>query len=126
MVVEFLLQPEIFSALITLSVLIVIGLIAWRGRRWLNHFRLVFQVWHFVEKTSMLTGWKGYGKLAFAMSQFRERFYDAFGREPDPSDEGWAVKILTWLCEIEDKESIEDFPDPSTENSDLESLAEGA
>ncbi len=117
---EFLLQPEIFSALITVVVLIVIGLLAWKGRKWLNEFRLVFQIWHFVEKTAVLTGWSGYEKLAFAMSQFQERFYEAFGKEPDPKDEGWAVKTLTWLCKIEDKEAVEDFLEPLPEDTGTE------
>ncbi len=119
---EFILQPQVIS----LIVLVLVALIGWRGRKWLNHFRLVFQIWHWVEKMSIVNDWHGYDKLALAMGEFELRFYDEFGREPDPSDEGWAVKMLTWLCKIEDKEPVGDFSDPSTSDSDSENLNEGA
>lgn len=41
----FVLQPQVLSVL-ALVVVFVIGL--W-GKRFLNHFRLVFQVWHLVD-----------------------------------------------------------------------------
>lgn len=102
---DFILQPQVLSVL----ALIVVALIGWRGRNYLNHFRLVFQVWHFVEKLGILNNLKGSQKLALAMDTFRDKFYDKFGKVPSPSDEGWAVKILTWLCKLEDKDTVEDF-----------------
>ena len=114
---EFIFQPQVIG----LIALVLVALIGWRGRKWLNEFRLVFKIWHWVEKTSIVNGWQGYEKLAVAMSEFEARFYEEFGREPDPSDEGWAVKILTWLCKIEDKEPVVDFSEPSG----LTNLAEG-
>src|SRR5690554_3029901 len=108
---DFVMQPAVLTVLIALAV-IAIGF--W-GRKQLNVFRLVFKVWHWVEKASMLAGWEGYEKLAWAMEEFSARFYEAFGREPAPGDEGWAVKILTWLCRIEDKEAVEDFSVPLPE-----------
>ena len=119
---EFIFQPQVIS----LIVLALVALIGWRGRKWLNEFRLIFRIWHWVEKMSIVNGWRGYEKLAVAMNEFETRFYDEFGREPDPSDEGWAVKVLTWLCKIEDKEPIEDFTSPSISDSDSENLNEGA
>ena len=105
---EFILQPQVLSVL-ALIVVFAIGLWA---RKYLNHFRLIFQVWHLVEKMGILAGLKGYEKLALAMDVFQDKFYAEFGREPKPGDEGWAVKILTWLCKLEDKEDIEDFLEP--------------
>ena len=109
----FVLQPQVLSVL-ALVVVFVIGL--W-GKRFLNHFRLVFQVWHLVEKMGILAGLKGYEKLALAMDVFRDKFYEEFGKEPKPGDEGWAVKVLTWLCKLEDKEDIEDFLEPLPEDT---------
>lgn len=119
---EFIFQPQILGVL-ALVVVFAIGL--W-GRKTLNHFRLIFQVWHFVEKMGIAAGLKGYEKLALAMSVFQDKFYDEFGKKPKAGDEGWAVKVLSWLCKLEDKEDIEDFFEPPTEPSDLENLAEGA
>jgi hypothetical protein len=113
----FVLQPQVLGVL-ALVVVFVIGL--W-GKRFLNHFRLVFQVWHLVEKMGILAGLKGYEKLALAMDVFQDKFYEEFGKEPKPGDEGWAVKILTWLCKLEDKEDIEDFLEPLPEDTVTES-----
>jgi hypothetical protein len=101
----FVLQPQVLGVL-ALVVVFVIGL--W-GKRFLNHFRLVFQVWHLVEKMGILAGLKGYEKLALAMDVFQDKFYEEFGKEPKPGDEGWAVKVLTWLCKLESKDDVEDF-----------------
>ena len=106
---ELLFQPEMLG-LLAVVVIFAVGL--W-GRNYLNHLRVIFQVWHLTEKMGLLAGLKGYDKLALAMSVFQKKFYIEFGREPGPSDEGWAVKVLTWLCKVEDKEDIEDFSDGS-------------
>lgn len=103
--VGFLLSPEVLGVV----AVVLVGMIAIWGRKWLNHFRVVFQVWHLVEKMGILADLKGYEKLALAMDVFQDRFYEQFGKEPKPSDEGWAVKVLTWLCKLEDKEDIEGF-----------------
>lgn len=96
-------------------IVLVVALLGALGNRWLNRVRMIFQVWHLVEKMGIIEGWAGYEKLALAMTEFRERFYEKYGREPSAGDEGWAVKILTWLCKIEDKEpiEIEDFSEGS-------------
>lgn len=120
--IGFLLQPEVFGV-IALLLVAIIGI--W-GRKWLNHLRVVFQVWHYVEKMGILADLKGYEKLALAMDVFQDRFYEQFGKEPKPGDEGWAVKILTWLCKLEDKEDIEDFFDDSTQRSDSKNSQEAA
>ena len=109
----FMFQPQVLGVL-ALIVVFVIGL--W-GKKLLNHFRVIFQVWHFVEKMGILAGLKGYEKLALAMSVFQEKFYEEFGKEPKAGDEGWAVKVLTWLCKLEDKEDIEDFLEPLPEDT---------
>lgn len=111
---EFIFQPQVIS----LIVLVLIALIAWKGRKWLNEFRLVFRIWHWVEKMSVVNGWHGYDKLAQAMVEFEARFVKEFGKEPKPGDEGWAVRILTWLCKVEDKEDIEDFLEPLPEEAE--------
>ena len=118
---EFILQPQVLSVL-ALIVVFAIGLWA---RKYLNHFRLIFQIWHLVEKMGILAGLKGYEKLALAMGIFRDKFYEEFGREPAPGDEGWAVKILTWLCKLESKDDVEDFFEDSSEPSNSETLSEG-
>ena len=118
---EFILQPQVLSVL-ALIVVFAIGLWA---RKYLNHFRLIFQIWHLVEKMGILAGLKGYEKLALAMGIFRDKFYEEFGREPAPGDEGWAVKILTWLCKLENKDDVEDFFEPPSEPSNSETLSEG-
>jgi len=120
-VLEFILQPQVLSVL-ALIVVFAIGLWA---RKYLNHFRLIFQIWHLVEKMGILAGLKGYEKLALAMGIFRDKFYEEFGREPAPGDEGWAVKILTWLCKLESKDDVEDFFEQPSEPSNSESLKEG-
>jgi len=116
----FVLQPQVLSVL-ALVVVFVIGL--W-GKRFLNHFRVVFQVWHLVEKMGILAGLKGYVKLALAMDVFQDKFYEEFGREPKPGDEGWAVKVLTWLCKLESKDDVEDFFEEPSEPSNSETLSE--
>ena len=118
---EFILQPQVLSVL-ALIVVFAIGLWA---RKYLNHFRLIFQIWHLVEKMGILAGLKGYEKLALAMGIFRDKFYEEFGREPAPGDEGWAVKILTWLCKLENKDDVEDFFEEPSEPSNSETLSEG-
>ena len=118
---EFILQPQVLSVL-ALIVVFAIGLWA---RKYLNHFRLIFQIWHLVEKMGILAGLKGYEKLALAMGIFRDKFYEEFGREPAPGDEGWAVKILTWLCKLESKDDVEDFFEDSSGPSNSETLSEG-
>ena len=118
---EFILQPQVLGVL-ALIIVFAIGLWA---RKYLNHFRLVFQIWHLVEKMGILAGLKGYEKLALAMDILRDKFYEEFGREPAPSDEGWAVKILTWLCKLESKDDVEDFFEDSSEPSNLATLEEG-
>ena len=118
---EFILQPQVLSVL-ALIVVFAIGLWA---RKYLNHFRLIFQIWHLVEKMGILAGLKGYEKLALAMGIFRDKFYEEFGREPAPGDEGWAVKILTWLCKLESKDDVEDFFEEPSEPSNSETLSEG-
>lgn len=118
--VGFLLSPEVLGVV----AVVLVGMIAIWGRKWLNHFRVVFQVWHYVEKMGILANLKGYEKLALAMDVFQDRFYEQFGKEPKPGDEGWAVKILTWLCRLEDKEPIEDFFDEPTPPSNLENSGE--
>jgi len=120
-VLEFILQPQVLSVL-ALIVVFAIGLWA---RKYLNHFRLIFQIWHLVEKMGILAGLKGYEKLALAMGIFRDKFYEEFGREPAPGDEGWAVKILTWLCKLESKDDVEDFFEEPSESSNSETLSEG-
>jgi len=120
-VLEFILQPQVLSVL-ALIVVFAIGLWA---RKYLNHFRLIFQIWHLVEKMGILAGLKGYEKLALAMGIFRDKFYEEFGREPAPGDEGWAVKILTWLCKLESKDDVEDFFEEPSEPSNSETLSEG-
>jgi len=120
-VLEFILQPQVLSVL-ALIVVFAIGLWA---RKYLNHFRLIFQIWHLVEKMGILAGLKGYEKLALAMGIFRDKFYEEFGREPAPGDEGWAVKVLTWLCKLESKDDVEDFFEDSSEPSNLATLEEG-
>lgn len=107
-------QPQILGVL-ALVVVFAIGL--W-GRKWLNNFRLVFRVWHFVEKMGIAAGLKGYDKLALAMGVFQEKFITEFGKEPKAGDEGWAVKVLTWLCKLEGKEDIEDFLEPLPEEAE--------
>lgn len=111
---EFILKPEVLTILIAL-VVIIIGLI---GRKYLNLFRVVFKLWHWVEKAAIVNDWSGYEKLAWAMDEFQERFYKQYGKEPDPKDEGWAVKVLTWLCKIEDKEDVECFLEPLPEEAE--------
>jgi hypothetical protein len=118
---EFILQPQVLGVL-ALVVVVAIGLWA---RKYLNHFRVVFQVWHLVEKMGILAGLKGYEKLALAMDVFQDKFYEEFGREPAPGDEGWAVKVLTWLCKLENKDDVEDFFEEPSEPSNSESLKEG-
>jgi len=118
---DFIMQPQVLGVL-ALVVVFVIGL--W-GKRFLNHFRVIFQVWHLVEKMGILAGLKGYEKLALAMGIFRDKFYEEFGREPAPGDEGWAVKILTWLCKLESKDDVEDFFEEPSEPSNSETLSEG-
>jgi len=120
-VLEFILQPQVLGVL-ALVVVFVIGL--W-GKRFLNHFRVIFQVWHLVEKMGILAGLKGYEKLALAMDVFQDKFYEEFGKEPKPGDEGWAVKVLTWLCKLENKDGVEDFFEQPSEPSNSESLKEG-
>ena len=117
----FIFQPQILGVL-ALVIVFVIGL--W-GRKFLNHFRIVFQVWHLTEKMGILAGLKGYEKLALAMDIFQDKFYEEFGREPAPGDEGWAVKVLTWLCKLENKDDVEDFFEEPSEPSNSESLKEG-
>lgn len=118
---EFILQPQVLGVL-ALVVVFVIGL--W-GKRFLNHFRVIFQVWHLVEKMGILAGLKGYEKLALAMDVFQDKFYEEFGKEPKPGDEGWAVKVLTWLCKLENKDDVEDFFEQPSEPSNSETLSEG-
>ncbi len=117
---SFLFQPEVLGV-IAVVIVFVIGLWA---RKYLNHFRLIFQVWHLVEKMGILAGLKGYEKLALAMDVFRDKFYEEFGKEPKPGDEGWAVKILTWLCKLENKDDVDDFFEDSSEPSSSETLSE--
>ena len=117
---EFILQPQVLGVL-ALVVVFAIGL--W-GKKLLNHFRLIFQVWHLVEKMGILAGLKGYEKLALAMDVFQDKFYEEFGREPAPGDEGWAVKVLTWLCKLESKDDVDDFFEDSSEPSNSETLSE--
>lgn len=106
---DFVLQPEILALL----AILVVAILGWQGRKYLNHFRVVFQVWHLVEKLGILRDLKGYEKLALAMDIFQEKFYEKFGHEPDASDQGWAVKILTLLCQVENKDKVDDFlPEP--------------
>ena len=118
---EFILQPQVLGVL---AVVVVFAIGLW-ARKYLNHFRVVFQVWHLVEKMGILAGLKGYEKLALAMDVFQEKFYAEFGREPAPGDEGWAVKMLTWLCKLESKDDVDDFFEDSSEPSNSESLKEG-
>jgi len=118
---NFLFQPEVLGVI---AVVIVFAIGLW-GKKLLNHFRLIFQVWHYVEKMGILANLKGYEKLALAMDVLQDRFYEQFGKEPKPGDEGWAVKILTWLCRLEDKEPIEDFFEEPSEPSNSETLSEG-
>jgi hypothetical protein len=106
---EFILQPEIFTAIVSILALVIVAVLGWKGRKFITHGRIVFQVWHLIEKAGALKDWKGYEKLAMAMGVFRDRFQKEFGKEPSPTEEGWAVKVLTWLCNIEDKEDVEDF-----------------
>jgi hypothetical protein len=110
---NFLFQPQVLGVI---AVVIVFAIGLW-GKKLLNHFRVVFQVWHLVEKMGILAGLKGYEKLALAMDVFQDKFYEEFGKEPKPGDEGWAVKVLTWLCKLEDKEDIEDFLEPLPEDT---------
>ena len=117
---EFILQPQVLGVL---AVVVVFAIGLW-ARKYLNHFRVVFQVWHLVEKMGILAGLKGYEKLALAMDVFQEKFYAEFGREPAPGDEGWAVKILTWLCKLESKDDVDDFFEDSSEPSSSETLSE--
>ena len=106
---NFLFQPEVLGVI---AVVIVFAIGLW-ARKYLNHFRVVFQVWHLVEKLGILRDLKGYEKLALAMDIFQEKFYEKFGHEPDASDQGWAVKILTLLCQVENKDKVDDFlPEP--------------
>ena len=107
-----------------IAVVIVFAIGLW-ARKYLNHFRLIFQVWHLVEKMGILAGLKGYEKLALAMDVFQDKFYAEFGKEPKPGDEGWAVKVLTWLCKLESKDDVEDFFEEPSEPSNSESLKEG-
>jgi len=116
----FLFQPEVLGVI---AVVIVFAIGLW-VRKYLNHFRLIFQIWHLVEKMGILAGLKGYEKLALAMGIFRDKFYEEFGREPAPGDEGWAVKVLTWLCKLESKDDVEDFFEDSSEPSNSETLSE--
>ena len=118
---NFLFQPEVLGVI---AVVIVFAIGLW-GKKLLNHFRLIFRVWHFVEKMGILAGLKGYEKLALAMDVFQEKFYEEFGKEPKPGDEGWAVKILTWLCKLENKDDVEDFFEEPSESSNLATLEEG-
>ena len=118
---SFLFQPEVLGVI---AVVIVFAIGLW-ARKYLNHFRLIFQVWHYVEKMGILANLKGYEKLALAMDVLQDRFYEQFGKEPKPGDEGWAVKILTWLCKLEDKEPIGDFFEEPSEPSNSETLSEG-
>jgi hypothetical protein len=118
---DFIMQPQVLGVL-ALVVVFVIGL--W-GKRFLNHFRVIFQVWHLVEKMGILAGLKGYEKLALAMDVFQDKFYEEFGKEPKPGDEGWAVKVLTWLCKLENKDDVEDFFEQPSEPSNSETLSEG-
>ena len=60
---NFLFQPEVLGVI---AVVIVFAIGLW-GKKLLNHFRLIFQVWHLVEKMGILAGLKGYEKLALAM-----------------------------------------------------------
>lgn len=113
---EFLFQPQVLGVL---AIVVVFAIGLW-GRKALNHFRVIFQVWHLTEKMGILAGLKGYEKLALAMDVFQDKFYEEFGKEPKPGDEGWAVKILTWLCKLEDKEDIEDFFEPLPEDTATE------
>ena len=116
----FLFQPEVLGVI---AVVIVFAIGLW-VRKYLNHFRLIFQIWHLVEKMGILAGLKGYEKLALAMGIFRDKFYEEFGREPAPGDEGWAVKVLTWLCKLESKDDVEDFFEDSSEPSNSETLSD--
>ena len=84
----FVLQPQVLSVL-ALVVVFVIGL--W-GKRFLNHFRIVFQVWHLTEKMGILAGLKGYEKLALAMDVFKTSLRRVWPGAC-PGDEGWAVRF---------------------------------
>jgi hypothetical protein len=102
---EFLQSP----AVIALWVALLLALVGMLGSKWLNKIRLVFQLWNYAEKVGLLKGWTGYEKLAFAMKELQERFYDKYGRAPSASEEGWIVKILNLLCKLEDKQDVLDF-----------------
>ena len=119
---SFLFQPEVLGVI---AVVIVFAIGLW-ARKYLNHFRVVFQVWHLVEKMGILAGLKGYEKLALAMDVFQDKFYAEFGKEPKPGDEGWAVKVLTWLCKLESKDEVEGFIESSSDESNSESSKESA
>ena len=105
---SFLFQPEVLGVI---AVVIVFAIGLW-ARKYLNYFRLIFQVWHYVEKMGILANLKGYEKLALAMDVLQDRFYEQFGKEPKPGDEGWAVKIFNILSKLESKEDVEDFLEP--------------
>ncbi len=106
---EFVLQPEVLKTLATVVGMIIVLFLGRRGHKYITYMRIVFKVWHFVEKAGALNDWVGYEKLAIAMGVLRDRFHSEFGRGPSANEEGWAVKVFTWLCNIEDKEDINDF-----------------
>jgi hypothetical protein len=117
---ELLLSKEVLTVIAALVVL----LIAWKGRKLVNIFFVVFQVWHLLEKLGILASMSGYEKLALGMSVFQEKFYERFGKEPAAGDEGWAVRIFNLLSKLESKDDVDDFFEDSSEPSNSESLEE--
>lgn len=118
--VEFLFTKEVLAILAALLVFII----GRKGMKLLNIFRVAFQAYHLLEKWGVLAKLKGYEKLALAMGEFQDKFFKKFGKNPAPGDEGWAVRFFNLLSKMESKDEIEveDFSEPSTEHSPLESL----
>lgn len=113
---DFIMQPQVLGVL----ALIVVTLIGLWGKRFITVFRVAFQVWDLAQQLGVLAGLSGYEKLSIAMSELRDKFFEKFGREPKPSEEGWAVKIFNILSKLESKEDVEDFLEPLPEDTGTE------
>lgn len=82
-------------------------------------FRIVFKVWHFVEKLGAAERIPGYQKLAVFMELLHTRFYEHFDRNPTGAEEGIVMRILHFLISLENHmkkgtvtENFSDGPEP--------------
>jgi hypothetical protein len=110
---DFIMQPQVLGVL----ALIVVTLIGLWGKKFITVFRVAFQAWDLAQQLGILTGLSGYEKLAVAMTELQDKFFEKFGREPKANEEGWAVKIFNILSKLGNKENVEDFLEPLPEDT---------